>query len=165
MPCCVGIKKGKIWKPPGTFVSSCTLVSAGNSHKHTTLNQGCSIIHKGWIQSWRQCCSNTQISHFHHSCFVKRYVTFLRRNCIKYGSFFITTFWFILKHSIDGGFISNSTALKNTLGYTTKPRLNFWNKLSLCWGEWVHRKKSSVKTFWRQDLLSQTGPSFHNLSL
>lgn len=44
---------------------------------------------QGVDTSCRQCCSNTPISHFHHSCFIKRSGTYLKRNGIVYGRIFI----------------------------------------------------------------------------
>lgn len=73
----------------GWVINLHILVSAGSSHKPATANPGCSVVHKGWIQSCRQCCSKARISHFHHSCFIKRSGTYLSRNGIMYGRSFI----------------------------------------------------------------------------
>lgn len=88
----LALRSGKFKSCQGHWVINLhTLVSAGSSYKHAIANRGCSVVHKRWIQSWQAVLFKRSDFRFHHSCFVKRSGSYLRRNKIRYGRSFIVT--------------------------------------------------------------------------
>lgn len=144
MPWYIGIKTRKMLKAvKDTVINLPILVSAGSSHKHAIANQGCSVIHKGWIE--------LQAVLFKHSDFplpsfllCKESRSILKKKWNNVWQVFYYNF--VFNHMWND--ISSPAALKNTPVDTAKHRLNFWNQSLSIW--WVDRgKKNSGKTLWR----------------
>lgn len=153
------LRSGKFKSCQGHWVINLhTLVSAGSSYKHAIANQGCSVVHKRLIQSWQAVLFKRSDFRFHHSCFVKRSGSYLRRNKIRYGRSFIVTS--CLTTALVEDSHQQPSALKNTPVYTAKPTMNFWNQWWSIW--WVDRKqKNSGKTLWR---LRSVAPNWSQFS-